>query len=95
MQRALHYSHTLLAALIQRFPDGVYIDGTLGKGHDTAFILSQPGFCGQVMGFDIQDQALAWTQEAPQQGVRPAFPGLSRPNPYAVSGGPSIQWCHL
>ena len=53
MQRALHYSHTLLAALIQRFPDGVYIDGTLGKGHDTAFILSQPGFCGQVMGFDI------------------------------------------
>lgn len=63
MQRALHYSHTLLATLIQRFPDGVYIDGTLGKGHDTAFILSQPGFCGQVMGFDIQNQALAWTQE--------------------------------
>ena len=63
MQRALHYSHTLWAAVIQRFPDGVYIDGTLGKGHDTAFILSQPGFCGQVMGFDIQDQALAWTQE--------------------------------
>ena len=31
MQRALHYSHTLLAALIQRFPYGVYIDGTLGK----------------------------------------------------------------
>ena len=63
MQRALHYSHTLLAALIARFPDGHYIDGTLGKGNDTHFILSQPDFSGQVTAFDIQAAALQFSEQ--------------------------------
>ncbi|EFR31564.1 putative rRNA methylase [Eremococcus coleocola ACS-139-V-Col8] len=63
MQSALHYSHQLLTALIDRFPKGTFVDATLGNGHDTAFILQKPNFHGQVLAFDIQDQALTNSQD--------------------------------
>lgn len=58
MQRALHYSHTLLQEVIQTFPDGIFIDGTLGKGNDLAFIVSQKNFHGHAYGFDVQQAAI-------------------------------------
>ena len=63
MQRALHYSHTLLAQLVQRFPNGTYIDGTLGKGNDTYFLLTQPEFTGNIYSFDIQALSLQKASE--------------------------------
>ena len=63
MQSALHYSHSLLDQLIARFPDGYFIDATLGKGHDITYILSRPHFTGCCLGFDIQAQALAYSQD--------------------------------
>lgn len=58
MKNALKTSHDLLYKLISRFPKGVFIDATLGKGHDSAFILSHPNFSGKLFGFDIQELAL-------------------------------------
>ncbi|HJF17083.1 MAG TPA: class I SAM-dependent methyltransferase [Globicatella sulfidifaciens] len=58
MKNALHFSHQLLADLIQRFPNGTFIDATLGNGNDTHFIINQPHFKGHVYGFDIQKQAI-------------------------------------
>lgn len=63
MKNALQYSHSLLNDLIHRFPNGLFIDATLGKGHDTAFILKQECFTGQVFAFDIQEQAIQLAQE--------------------------------
>lgn len=58
MLRALHFSHQLLTNLVEKFPEGLYIDATLGKGNDTYFILNQPTFEGEVYGFDIQSAAI-------------------------------------
>lgn len=58
MQNALNYAHYLLAKTIEQFPEGNYIDGTLGNGHDTEFILNQPTFEGQIFAFDIQNIAI-------------------------------------
>lgn len=58
MLRALHYSHALLDQLIQKFPNGHYIDATLGNGHDLMYILNHSHFQGHVYGFDIQPLAI-------------------------------------
>lgn len=44
--------------LIQRAnPDGVYVDFTMGNGHDTAF-LCQLAKNGKVYAFDVQEEAV-------------------------------------
>lgn len=58
MKNALQTSHDLLGQLISLFPTGIFIDATLGKGRDAAFILSQENFQGRLFGFDIQNLAL-------------------------------------
>lgn len=63
MLRALHFSHVMLSDTIQQFPNGVFVDGTLGKGNDIAYILSHKDFTGHAYGFDIQPQAIALTQQ--------------------------------
>lgn len=63
MLSALHMSHQLLDELILTSPEGNFIDATLGKGHDLAFILKHPSFNGQVFGFDIQEAAIDYTRE--------------------------------
>lgn len=62
MLKALHYSKDLLRTLVAKFPEGTFIDATLGKGNDLLSILSQPDFTGKVLGFDIQKEALETTQ---------------------------------
>ena len=63
MLKALHYSKELLRTLITQFPDGSFIDATLGKGNDLISILTHPNFTGMVLGFDIQAEAIKTTQE--------------------------------
>lgn len=63
MLRALHYSHHLLTNLITKFPEGTFIDATLGNGNDTLYMLNQPNFSGKIYGYDIQEQAIINTQE--------------------------------
>ena len=63
MLNALRYSHACLSELIHKFPNGHYIDATLGNGHDIYTILSHPNFKGKVFGFDIQKEAIKRTQE--------------------------------
>lgn len=61
LKTALHYSHTLLEEIIQ--PGDHVIDATMGNGHDTLFLAEKVGKTGQVYSFDIQQQALASTQQ--------------------------------
>ena len=39
------------------------VDATIGNGHDTLFLKSLVGSSGEVIGFDIQDQAIAQTRD--------------------------------
>lgn len=63
MLRALHYCHHALGQLIETFPNGTYLDATLGKGNDTLFILNHPAFRGKIYSFDIQEQAIKISQD--------------------------------
>ena len=63
MKNALAHSHDLLGALISHFPQGTFVDATLGKGNDSAFILQSPLFNGRVIGIDIQAKAIQISQE--------------------------------
>lgn len=63
MKNALQMSHDFLDQIINQFPTGVFIDATLGRGSDSAFILSHPAFKGQVFAFDIQPLALDWSRD--------------------------------
>ncbi|MGO4927766.1 tRNA (mnm(5)s(2)U34)-methyltransferase [Fundicoccus sp. Sow4_D5] len=63
MLKALHYSKELLRTLVSQFPNGTFIDATLGKGNDLISVLTHPHFTGKVIGFDIQEAAIQTTQE--------------------------------
>ena len=63
MLNALQYSHFLLDQLIQQFPEGNFIDATLGKGKDAYYILNHPLFSGCLYGFDIQEQAIMMSKD--------------------------------
>ena len=41
----------------------IAIDATVGNGHDTCFLVNTVGETGKVFGFDIQQQAIANTQQ--------------------------------
>lgn len=43
-------------------PDGLYIDATMGNGHDTLFLCRLAGETGKVYAFDIQSEALKNTE---------------------------------
>ena len=58
MLTALQFSHHLLSQQLTRFPKGTFIDATLGNGHDSFFILNHSVFSGQLIGFDIQSDAI-------------------------------------
>lgn len=43
--------------------EGIYIDATMGNGHDTLFLCQMAGESGQVLAFDIQPEALEATDQ--------------------------------
>lgn len=51
-----HWCHEILRS--QTSCGGCYIDATMGKGNDTAFLCELAGDTGTVLAFDIQEEAL-------------------------------------
>ena len=47
----------------QAVKEGLYIDATMGKGGDTAFLCRLAGENGHVLAFDVQEKALHLTKE--------------------------------
>ena len=47
----------------QAVKEGLYIDATMGKGGDTAFLCRLAGENGHVLAFDVQEEALHLTKE--------------------------------
>lgn len=59
LQSALAYTHTLIKQTVQ--PGDIVIDATVGNGHDTLLLARLVGDSGKVIGFDIQEKAIAET----------------------------------
>ncbi|GAB4072716.1 class I SAM-dependent methyltransferase [Barrientosiimonas marina] len=57
----INYSHYLMQEAVNQ--GDTIIDATCGNGHDTVFLSKIAGQEGHVFGFDIQDQAIAHTNE--------------------------------
>ena len=55
-------AHSALAAVLQ--PGDCAVDATLGNGHDALFMAARVGHTGRVIGFDVQEAALAATRQA-------------------------------
>lgn len=55
---------------LQVQPDGVYVDGTFGRGGHSRLILSQLGKDGRLVVFDKDPQAITVAQELARQDVR-------------------------
>jgi len=49
--------------LLEVVPDGVYIDGTLGSGGHSEYLLRAMGAKGRLLGIDQDEQALEFAQE--------------------------------
>ncbi len=57
-------THMAQERIAQQLQPGQFaIDATVGNGHDTVFLAESVGTQGQVIGFDIQSQALANTHQ--------------------------------
>lgn len=84
MLNALHFSHQVLDNLINLFPQGNFIDATLGKGHDAHYILGHSKFNGQVYAFDIQEKAIHYSSEKLQnfQNFHPYLASHDQLNQY-------------
>ncbi|KGP70992.1 class I SAM-dependent methyltransferase [Pontibacillus yanchengensis] len=61
LQRILDYAHFLLEDSVH--PGDVVLDGTAGNGHDTLFLSQLVGNNGEVLSFDIQEQAILSTEQ--------------------------------
>lgn len=53
------WSHELFQ--LQVNSEGLYIDATMGNGHDTLFLCELAGESGKVLAFDVQEQAIMCT----------------------------------
>ncbi|MCT2535832.1 methyltransferase domain-containing protein [Aquibacillus koreensis] len=61
LKRVLSYAHELLQSSIQ--PGETVIDGTCGNGKDTIVLSKLVGDSGQVLAFDVQEQAIENTKQ--------------------------------
>ncbi len=57
----LNYAHYLLEGSIEK--GEIVIDATCGNGHDTLFLSRVVGSTGQVLAFDIQQEAIDQTRQ--------------------------------
>ena len=55
-----YWCHSIIKSQIPE--GGVYVDATMGNGHDTLFLCEMAGENGSVWAFDIQNQALESTR---------------------------------
>lgn len=56
-----NWSHELFKLQVK--PGGIYVDATMGNGHDTLFLCRIAGETGKVLAFDIQEKALQSTRQ--------------------------------
>lgn len=56
-----HWCHEIIRSQVKE--GGNYIDATMGKGNDTAFLCELAGGRGKVLAFDIQERALEITEK--------------------------------
>ena len=76
------WSHALIRLQVPE--EGLYIDATMGNGHDTLFLCQMAGEKGKVLAFDIQEQAF--------DSYRPASQRTSAKRPgQSVSGKSCIH----
>ncbi|MEN2768312.1 tRNA (mnm(5)s(2)U34)-methyltransferase [Ornithinibacillus xuwenensis] len=61
MKSILKYSHHLLEEIVK--PGETVIDATCGNGNDTLFLSKLVGEQGEVLAFDIQEQAIDHTDQ--------------------------------
>lgn len=61
MMRATELAHQMVAKAVK--PGDRVVDATVGNGHDTLFLAELVGPKGMVIGFDIQQAALAQTTQ--------------------------------
>lgn len=61
----VEYTHDFLRNWIR--PGGVFVDATVGNGHDTEFLCQGVGQAGTVIGFDIQEAAIESTKNRLEQ----------------------------
>lgn len=61
LMRAVEFSHQLLKEIAK--PGDIFVDGTMGNGHDTLFLRQLVGQTGEVFAFDIQEAALESTKK--------------------------------
>ena len=57
MLRATEFAHLLMRQSIK--PGDWVVDATVGNGHDTLLLAKLVGPTGRVIGFDVQEAALA------------------------------------
>lgn len=60
-ERITEWVHNILEN--QAAKGGIYIDATMGNGHDTKFLCEMAGEQGKVLAFDIQQLALVNTRK--------------------------------
>ncbi len=67
-ERMTEWYHAILES--QMAKGGIYIDATMGNGHDTLFLCEMAGENGKVLAFDIQKLAIENTRKRlKKQGV--------------------------
>lgn len=61
LNKATDLAKNLISRVVSK--DDIVVDATVGNGNDTLFLCELVGAEGKVIGFDIQDKALAKTKE--------------------------------
>lgn len=56
-----NWCHKIMKSCVEE--NGIYVDATMGNGHDTKFLCELAGLSGHVYAFDIQDMALVNTKK--------------------------------
>jgi 16S rRNA C1402 N4-methylase RsmH len=65
----LDFAHSVAGRAVEE--GGVAVDATVGNGHDTLFLAQSVGPAGEVIGFDVQDEALAEARRRLRAGEEP------------------------
>lgn len=60
LSQITEWCHQIIQSVAKR--DGLYIDATMGKGHDTKLLCELAGEKGTVLAFDIQPEAVQATE---------------------------------
>lgn len=61
LDSVLDFAHTLAARALT--PGDTAVDATIGNGHDTVVLARAVGREGRVVGFDVQEEAIAATRD--------------------------------